>query len=368
MKLEIIKDRLKEAVGSVERVTSRNASLAILNNVVLEAQGAVLSVKATNLETGIEIQVPAKIDKEGVVAVNGQVLVSFLNNLYQEDKVIIEVIEGNLHILTNKGATLVKCFPADDFPSIPHVDDGFNFALSSRDLIDCFKSVIYAASTSDIKPEISSVYVYYESPGIFFVATDSFRLAEKKLISNGKIDGDFNPLIIPFKNTLEVVRIFDGLDEMVNIQANKHQLSIYTKTIHFTSRLIDSVFPDYRQIMPKDHTTEAFLNKTDLLNALKLANVFSDRLNQVDIKILPKDGLLEINSRNQDVGENTVKLKSEITGEEVSMSFNVKYLIDCLPAINSDKLIMRFNGNQRPMIMTGFGADNFTYLVMPVRR
>lgn len=368
MKLEIIKDRLKEAVGSVERVTSKNASLAILNNVILEAQGSVLSVKATNLETGIEIQVPAKIDKEGVVAVNGQVLVNFLNNLYQEDKVVIEVVEGNLTVSTGKGSTLVKCFPADDFPSIPHVDDGFNFALNARELIDCLKSVVYAASTSDIKPEISSVYVYYEAPAIFFVATDSFRLAEKKLIGNGKVEGEFNPLIIPFKNALEIVRIFDGLDEVVNIQANKHQLSIYTQSIHFTSRLIDGVFPDYRQIMPKEQTTEISLNKNDLSNALKLANVFSDRLNQVDIKIIPSDGLFEIDSRNQDVGENTIKIKGDISGEEVSMSFNVKYLLDCFQSIHSDKIILRFNGSQRPMVVIGSGANSFTYLVMPVRR
>ena len=368
MKLEIIKDRLKEAVGSVERVTSKNASLVILNNVILEAQGSVLGVKATNLETGIEIQVPAKIDKEGSVAINGQVLVNFLNNLYQEDKVVIEVVDGNLLVSTGKGSTLVKCTPADDFPSIPHVVDGFSFSLNAKELIDCLKSVVYAASVSDIKPEISSVYVYYESPAIFFVATDSFRLAEKKLVGNGKINNEFTPLIIPFKNALEIIRIFDGLEDVVTVQANKHQISIYTASTHFTSRLIDSVFPDYRQIMPTSHATEVTLNKVDFVNALKLANVFSDRLNQIDVKVIPGDNLVEINSRNQDVGENTITLKSEVTGEEVSMSFNVKYLLDCFQSIHSDKVILRFNGGQKPMVLMPVGQGGFTYLVMPVRR
>lgn len=367
MKLEIIKDRLKEAVGTAERATGKNSSLAILNNVVLEAQGSVLSVKATNLETGIEIQVPAKIDQEGMVAVNGQVLVNFLNNLYQEDKVVMSVVEGNLAVSTKKGSTLVKCVPADDFPSIPHVADGFNFSLNARELIDCLKSVVYAASTSDIKPEISSVYMYYDAPAVVFVATDSFRLAEKKLIRNGKIDGDFTSLIIPFKNALEIIRIFDGLDDVVNIQSNKHQISIYTASTHFTSRLIDGVFPDYRQIMPSGSLTEVSLNKADFINSLKLANVFSDRLNQINIKVVPADNLFEINSSNQDVGENNIAVSGEFSGEEITMSFNVKYLLDSFSSISSDKVILKFNGPQKPMVLSGLN-DKFTYLVMPVRR
>ncbi len=368
MKLEVMKDRLKEAVIGAERITSKNASLAILNSVVIEAEGSVLTIKATNLETGIEVQVPAKIDKEGVVALNGQVLVNFLSNLYREDKVVIEDAAGNLHVTTSNGTALVKSFPADDFPSIPRVDDGFNFSLNGPELIESLKSVIYAAATSDIKPEISSVYVYFEAPAVFFVATDSFRLAEKKIITNSKIDGDFTPLIIPFKNATEIIRVFDGIDEVINIQANKHQLSIYTKSIHFTSRLIDSIYPDYRQIMPNTHTTEVILDKTDLINSLKLANVFSDRLNQVDFKIKPGEKIFEISSRNQDVGENSIAVKNESSGDEITASFNVKYIIDCFQSIHSDKVILRFNGSQKPMVISAAGNGNFTYLVMPVRR
>lgn len=366
MKLELMKDRLKEAVTSAEKITSKNSSLAILNNVVLEALGSVLSVKATNLETGIEIQIPAKIEVEGTIAVNGQVLVSFLSNLYNEDKVTIELVDGNLFVSTKKGSTLVKCVLADDFPSIPRVDDGFTLAMTADNLIGSIKSVVYAAAVSDIKPEIASVYIYTDQSKMVFVATDSFRLAEKKINLNGGIKGEFSPIIIPLKNALEIVRIFDGSSEMINLQANKHQLSLYTPVIHFTSRLIDSIFPDYRQIMPTGHLTEITLKKIDLVNALKLANVFSDRLNQVDVRVVPADSLFEINSRNQDVGENTVKVAGEITGEEVSMSFNVKYVLDCFQSLSAEQITLLFNGAQKPMVVTG--NNNFIYLVMPVRR
>ena len=101
---------------------------------------------------------------------------------------------------------------------------------------------------------------------------------------------------------------------------------------------------------------------------LKLANVFSDRLNQVNIKVSPKENLIEINSSNQDVGENNITIKSQIIGEEVVMSFNVKYLLDCFQSINSDQITLKFNGNQKPIAVGGVGLTNFIYLVMPVRR
>ena len=367
MKLNIIKERLKEAIGLAERITSKNASLAILNSVILEAEGSLLSIKATNLEVGIEIQVPAKIDQVGSVAVNGQVLVNFLNNLYKEDKVNLEIVGGNISISTTKGSTLLKSVPIDDFPSIPHVTDGFSVVLTTNDLVANFKAVVYAAAVSDIKPEIASVYLHLENKTLIFVATDSFRLAEKRLNLTTKIDGEFNPIIIPLKNALEIIRIFDGFDDQVTLQANKHQLSIYTNQIHFTSRLLDGIYPDYQQIIAKNYATKAVINRQELLNALKLTNVFSDRLNQVELKINPTKPIFELSSKNQDIGENTIELEANLSGDEVALGFNAKYLLDCFSSLAGEEISLCFNGPQRPLTVIN-NANQFTYLVMPVRR
>lgn len=365
MKLELIKNKLKEAINIAERATGKNLTLPILSAVLLEAKDNSLKIKATNLDIGLEIEILAKIQEEGSVAISAGVLSSFLTNLSKEEKIKIETIKDNLHISTDSSSTLIKCFPVDDFPVIPRVegDEGFNF--KSLEIVSGLRSVLYASSLSDIKPEISSVYIYQNGKEMVFVATDSFRLAEKKITLSDQVK-EFQPVIIPFKNVGELVKVFDGLEDDLRIEANKNQISFYTDNIHFTSRVIDGNFPDYEQIMPKKFKTEIILEREELLNALKLSNIFSDKYNQIDLIISPTDQTVEISSQNQEVGENNVTLRGvSVMGEELKMSFNAKYILDCFQSINSKQFALKFD---RPLLIEGVGDKSFRYLIMPVNR
>ncbi|MCX6713054.1 MAG: DNA polymerase III subunit beta [Candidatus Vogelbacteria bacterium] len=364
MKLELIKNKLKEVVSIAERVTGKNLSLPILSAILLEAKNNSLTIKATNLDVGLEIELPAKITEEGSVAVNAGILNGFLGNINKEDKVKLELIKENIHISTGRSSTLIKSFSAEDFPVIPRVENKDSISFNTKDILAGLRAVLYSASLSDIKPEISSVYVYQEGKELVFVATDSFRLAEKKIVIRDN-SREFQPVIIPYKNVAEIIKVFDGVDEEVRINTDKNQISLYTDNIHFTSRVIDGNFPDYKQIMPKKFKTEATLSRDELLNALKLSNIFSDKFNQINLKISPKNKIFSINSQNQDVGENNVNLEAVLEGEDLEMSFNAKYILDSFQSIVSDTVVLKFD---RPLLMEGVGDRSFQYIVMPVNR
>ena len=363
MKLELIKDRLKDVVMMAERVTGKNLSLPILSSILLEAKDNTLVVKATNLDVGLEIIIPAKVTENGSVAVTASILSSFLGNLNREDRVKIELLKENIHLSTGRSSTLIKSFSAEDFPVIPKVDGGETFQFNGKDIVSGLRSVIYASSLSDIKPEIASVYIYQDGKDIVFVATDSFRLAEKRIGLKEK-NKDFQPVIIPYKNVAEIIKVFD-INEEVEIKGDKNQISFFTDNINLTSRVIDGNFPDYRQIMPKKFKTEVTIAREELLNALKLSNIFSDKFNQVNLKILPKDKIFEINSQNQDVGQNSISLEATLEGEDIEMSFNAKYILDSFQSINSDTIALKFD---RPLLVEGVGDRTFQYIVMPVNR
>jgi len=367
MKVECLREKLREAVSLTERMTGKNLTLPILGTILIEAKGNTLHLRATNLEVGAEVEIPVKIEEEGILAVNANIFSNLLNNLQKESKIILKSENDNLSIITPNTSTLIKCLPADDFPIIPRVVDGTVSEVASQDLILGLKSVLFSASTSDIKPEISSVYIYQNEGNLLFVATDSFRLAEKKIPLSNK-DGEFNSLIIPLRNVAEIIRFLEGVEGIVSINSNKNQLSLFIDSLHFTSRIIDGVYPDYRQIMPSSFKTKFKILRNDIFNILKLANVFSDKFNQIDFKVDSKDGEIEINSRNQEVGENISKLKVEVEGEEIEMSFNVRYIIDCLGLINTDQIKFQFMEKNRPLLLEGVGDDSFRYIVMPINR
>jgi DNA polymerase-3 subunit beta len=367
MKLECSKDKLKDIVMIAERATGKNLSLPILSAVVLEAGDGQLTVRATNIDLGVELEIPAKVTTPGIVALSATILGGFLSNLTKEDKVSLELINDNISISTKTSSTLIKSLPADDFPSIPQVVEGDGFKIPAKSLINSLKSVVYAAAVSDIRPELSSVYIYQDDGGLTCVATDSFRLAEKKIPI--KIKGEeFIPVMIPHKNITELLRVLELINGEVTIQTNKNQISFYADQVHFTSRLIDGVYPDYKQIMPKEFKTQITIPREEILNALRLTQVFTDRSNQILIKAEPKEKRLEISSRHQDVGENQVILNTNISGDTQEANFNSRYILDVFSVIGSDNIELKFIDRSRPLLIQAAGDSSFRYIVMPINR
>jgi len=365
MKIECSIEKIKKALTSVEKITGKNLTLPVLSSILWIATDKTLKIRATNLNVGVEVKIPAKIEKEGVVAIKGDVLSSLFSTLQGDSIVKFELINGNLLVQTKTSTIILKSIPHDDFPTIP-ILDGESFVISSKRFIEGLKSVYYSASTSEIKPEIGSVYVYPEEDILVFVSTDSFRLAEKKIKTKQKLF--FDGILIPFKNIVEIIRVLDSVDDDIKITLQKTQISFYTENIYLTSRVVDGNFPDYKQIVPKKPTTKITVLKQDLISSLKISNVFSDKFNQVVFTIKPKEKLFEIESKNNDVGENTTIISGSFDGEDVVVDFNYRYIFDCFQSISSDSLILELTGNNRPMIIKGVGDNSFMYLVMPMNR
>jgi len=363
MKTECELEKIKNAISQTERITGKNLTLPILDSILLIASQKSLKLRATNLSLGIEIEIPARAKKEGTLAVSGSVLVGVFSNIFQNENISLTGEGGNLLIKTKKSQIKLKGRTCDDFPTIPMVS-GATFKIESKKLVGGIKSVYYSSSVSDIKPEISSVYMYFNENNLIFVATDSFRLAEKRI----KIKGfeEISGILIPFKNIPEILRVFGEFSGEINVCFNKNQISFSSDNIYLTSRIIDGVFPDYRQIIPKEFKTEAIVLKQDLLNALKLSNVFSDKFNQVTLTIKPKEKIFELSSQNNDVGENKTYLDATISGEDVTLGFNYKYFFDCLQSINTDSVSIKLNQASKPIIVSGVSDDTFTYLIMPM--
>lgn len=366
MKAECIKEKLHQVVLRTEKVTGKNQTLPILVCLLLEVKNNNLQIKATNTDLGIESNIPVKSFEDGVVAVPGGVFSSLISNIQNDKSITIETIESNIQVKTEYSKTLIKTYPIDDFPSIPKVSKDISFVLNSKKLIKGLKSVSFSSSVSSVKPELSSVYVYASDDSIIFVATDSFRLAEKKIKTEKSIL-PFN-VLIPLKNTQDIIRIIEELDGDVDICLSKNQISFSDNYNYIVSRLIDGVFPDYKQIIPNDTKTEVVVLKQDLLTTLKISNIFSDKFNQINIKVLPSKNIFEITTKNSNIGENTNIIPANLTGDDISVNFNYKYITECVHLIDSDTISLSFNGVSKPMIIRGVSDKTFTYIVMPMNK
>ncbi len=360
------KDLLQKYISSADRVTGKHLSLPILNSVLLSTNNKSLIIRATNLEVGVEFQINADIKSHGSIALPGALLANALASIHNEQEVTLMATNGVCKITTKTKTLTIKGFSSDDFPTIPLINSGEEFIMSSVKFTQGVKAVLVSAAISDIKPEISSVYIYQNGDSLFFVATDSFRLSEKKIKQNG-ITLSYG-IIIPAKNILEIMRVLESVNEDIIFLVNKNQISCTGKSLYVTSRVIQGIYPDYEQILPKTKTTEMIVLKEDLINTIKLSTLFSDKFNKITINIDPIKKICSISTKNSEIGDTESNLTATLNGEPIEISLNGKHLFDCFSVIEKDSVIIQFNGSDKPAVIRGLGDPSFTYLTMPLTR
>ena len=366
MKIECIKDQLEEALNKADKIAGKNITLPVLSGLYLDARQNSLSIKATNLDLGISISLPVKVSEPGIVVVPARVISSFVSSLSKDKNIGITTKNQILEIKTSATKTQIKTLPSEDFPVIPEIDDDKAFSIPTRDLIFGIRSVIYAAAVGSIKPELSSISITHEGEFLVFAATDSFRLAEKKI--RIKKVPHFKQILVPQKNAMEIIKIFDKGEEDISISIEEHQMALRSQNIYLTSRIIEGTFPDYRQIIPKETTSKAVLLKQDLINSLKTSLIFSDVFNQLTLKLSPKAKNFEIESKNSTVGESVHAVEAVLEGEDISINVNHRYFTDCFQSITTDSISLNFSGQAKPIIIQGVGDTSFLYLVMPMNQ
>lgn len=360
------RETIQKCILSAERVTGKNSSLPILSSVLITTNNKSLIIRATNLEVGVEFHIPADIKEEGSVAISGSLFSNILSSIPDEESITVTVKDNVCKIITKSKNITVKGFLPDDFPTIPVINDGESFTIQSQVFVQGVKSVLMSAAISDVKPEISSVYIYQKEKTLAFVATDGFRLAEKKINYTGEQIS--HGVIIPVKNVMEIIKIFENINENILFKVTKNQISCVSKTVYITSRVVQGIYPDYEQILPKNNTTEVVILKQDLINTLKLSTIFSDKFNKVQFIIKPEEKKCLLFTKNSDIGETESNLTVTMSGEPIEISLNGKHLFDCLNVISEDSISIQFNGSNKAAVIKGLGDNSFIYLTMPLTK
>lgn len=355
---------LMAALELVGRVSTRHVTLPVLQCVLLEANGSTCTIRATNLEVGIEVPVPAEIKTDGVVAVPATTLLQTVG-LHTQKEVVLSVKDTALVVEGGVSNTHIKTIPHEEFPTIPKLTG--NGQTIQRSLFALgVRATVFAASQSSIKPELGSVYVHQKKEHtLTFVATDSFRLMEKTVPQQGVILD--TSVLIPYKNALELARVCDAKDDEPTVRIDENQFSFeFPDGTYITSRLTNGSFPDYESIIPKEYATETTILKDDLVHAFKKSSIFLNKFLQVKLSV--DINSLTIDADNGEVGTTTESVKAETEGDDISLSFNQRYVAESLPHFTADSITLRFAGIGRPMVIVGVNDATMRYLVMPMNK
>ena len=364
MKLTINKNEFYKMAGLAERNSSKNPTLPILSSILVKSSHNNLSLTSTNLEVGFEASLPARVEKEGVVAVPSKPLLSLLSSI-PEHELRMESSGNNLKLVSKTSSSNLKCFPHGDFPVLPRIEKESSFGIAAGELVNSLRSTIFSSSVSNLKPELSSVFIFSKSKSpLTFVATDSFRLSEFRTTLSPT---EQIALLIPQRSAQEILRIFEDSGDEVLVCFNKNQILLKSNNLSFISRLNEGNFPDYQSVIPKSFSTQIVLDKDQIIDSVKTASVFSGRLSDITVKAGERKDFLEINSNENETGEHHSRVPAKVAGEDFEITFNYRYLLDALHAVPEQKLFLGFNGPARAALVRGAQSSSYFHLVMPMR-
>lgn len=366
MNISIEKKKFSEAVHIVARFAERKSgTLPALSTILIIASDDSIKMRATNLETGIDLKLDGEIKSNGVVAIPATLLQQIASSFTNEGRLVLEHTGDIITMASGMGKSSIKTVPYDDFPSIPFPENPKNRIVIPGVLLrSVFTSIASCASSSTVRPELASLYLSIEGSVLTAVATDSFRLAEKKVpLSNKGTQGKF---LIPAKNALEIAQALP--DDDIIVSFDEHQCAFVGNMGMIVSRLTNATYPDYRQIIPKESIVEAVVLRKDFEVALKRTTIFSDSFQKIRISFDPKKKILSLFARNTDVGESLETLSAQVSGSSLDLSFNHRYLAAVFALTGAESLSLVASGVGRPLIIKGVGDTSLLYLVSPMNQ
>jgi len=366
------KENIIESLGLVSGIAGRQSTLPILTNVCLEAKESGVEILATNLEIALKAHLRAKVEQTGTFTVPAKVLGDYINLL--PDEQITITLEGNeLHVVCGSSSTKIKGMPAEDFPVLPAIDEQHAYTVNVNELKDALGKTVIAASKNEIRPELAGLCCHFFPEGytgVIFAATDSYRLAEKKMaVAQGT---DQFSCIIPSRTAFEMIRILGGShsDETnVRLWASDGQIALRYGQVEMTSRLVDGTYPDYTQIIPDNFATTALLQNDEFIKRIKAASLFAtDGINAVSFDINAEQKNVGVSSTSAQSGEHSSEIDGDISGQENSILLNHRYVLDGLGHISSPQVKFQVNSNEQPCMFRPADSDDYLYIVMPIRQ
>jgi DNA polymerase-3 subunit beta len=362
MKLQVTQENLAKALNNVARVaiSSRNP-LPILNNVLLKTIDNRLSLSATNLEIAITEKIGSKVHSNGAITVPARLMQEYISSL-PSGVLDLELDEHKLHITADQYSSTINGVIADEFPVVPEIGGDLHWDIPSKN-IRGLSQVVFAASGDETRPVLTGVFLHTNGGNLYAVATDSYRLAERKLIkTTQKIS-----LLVPASALQELLRILPDNLENLEVLADNQQVLFRAGEVKLVTKLIDANYPDYRKLIPTSFATEAVINRDEFIAITKVSSLFArESAGSITISVDEADKKISITSIASQLGENTSSANAEVKGSG-SVTLNSRYLLDALNAINAQEVNFGFNGKLEPCVLTSKEAPDQTYLVMPLK-
>ena len=388
MKLVCTQSDLSTNLSLTSRAVPSRPTHPVLANVLLnaDAQTNQVSLTAFDLSLGIRTSFTAEVLESGTIALPAKLLNDITSRLndgeitLEEEATSVDDVGGEGIIVTltpESGRYQLRAMGAEEFPELPTIQDSQALYLSAEALIDGLRGSLFATSADETKQVLTGVHLKVQKDTLEFAATDGHRLAVVESTNVSPEDAPKNDaaneleVTVPAKALRELEKMLahsSSSEEAVALYFDQGQIVFEWQHQRLTSRTLEGQYPAYRQLIPASFERDLALDRKQFLSALERIAVFADQKNNVvKVSIDSAADEITLSVESQDIGSGRESIPAQISGEDIDIAFNIKYLMEGLKALPATEIVMQLNSNLTPVIFSPSGGLKMTYLAMPVQ-
>jgi DNA polymerase-3 subunit beta len=365
LKLTTKRDELVSKLSIVSRAVSTRAATQALSGILLTTSDSGVTLRATDLEIGLETKLEAEAGGGGSALLPGRLLPDLARSL-GDPSVEIELRESERDVAIRSGGSSfhLKVLAAEDFPPFPEKGDGA-MTIPAKALAESVEVVARAASRDDMRPVLTGVLVTAAGKEMTMVATDSYRLAVKRTTLESEIGGELEANV-PARALRELARIVSGEGvEEVSINLLPNQAVFSVGEIVLNTRLIEGQFPNFRQLLPESFEHDVRLNRQEFLEVTRRISQLAQR--NAPLRLSFAGGELTVAASTPDIGDAEEKMPVAFDGEALEIGFNPEFLGEGIESVEGEEVLLRLISPLRPGLLQPVDNEGFRYLVMPIR-
>ena len=371
MKLSIERNTLLKAVSQAQSVVERRNTIPILANVLIEADGATVAFRATDLDIEVLDTAEAMVERAGATTVSAVTLHEIVRKL--PDGALVNLTDdgarGRLTVEAGRSHFTLATLPKEDFPVMTSSEYSTNFTCPAPTLRRLFDKSKFAISTEETRYYLNGVYMHVadgdDGRSLRCVATDGHRLA--------RIDAELPPeaeampgVIVPRKTVGELRKLLDDDEAEISVSVSETKVRFATAKVTLTSKVIDGTFPDYMRVIPTSNSRRLEVDAGEFAQAVdRVATVSSERSRAVKLQLDEDRLVLSVNAPDSGAAEE--ELGVAYGDEKLEIGFNAKYLLEIASQVDRENAVFLFNSAGDPTLMREGNDQSAVYVVMPMR-
>jgi DNA polymerase III subunit beta len=368
MEFKIKKEVFLKALTKVQGIIEKKHTLPILANVLIEANNGEITFIATDLEVGLRSKYKAEVINEGKVTLSAKKLFEIIKELPDQEIYFSSKNNFWVEIKCGKSVFNLVGLSPEEFPKFPEIKADVSHIEKSL-INEMIEKTLFSISNDETKFNLTGIYIKYdeEKKDLIFVSTDGHRLSLIRKKVDNKLDTKFTDgFILPKKGIIELKKILENIDENINLGISDNNFSINNDDITLIMRMVDGEFPDYNRVIPERANNIATIDRDMFLHSLRRISVLSNEKSK-GVKIKLENDLMTLTSSNPDLGDAKEEIDISYNGDEISIGFNARYIMDILQVIKDDNVVLNLKDNISPGRINPENDENYLSVIMPMR-